>query len=100
MNNGLNPSGGKENGIARRLGSVYLWISLFLAVPVGRLRDLVGTDALIGAWTAYVLTIPFIVFVLPYFLGAALLLNGGGNRARPQGSVESRTPAAQVVQRV
>ena len=34
---------------------------------------LAGYGSVVGAWTAYVLSIPFMVFVLPYFLGAVFL---------------------------
>jgi hypothetical protein len=30
----------------------------------------------VATWTAFVLTIPFTVFILPYFLGVALLQRG------------------------
>ena len=59
MNTGLNLSGGKEKRVAQRLESAYLWIALFLAIPVGRLRDLVGTEALVGGYALFVaLTAP------------------------------------------
>ena len=47
-------SGGQETGAAHRLGRVYLWIALFLAIPVGRLRDLVGAEALLCANALFV----------------------------------------------
>jgi hypothetical protein len=47
-------AGGKEIDTVRRLGGVYLWIALFLAVPVGRLRDLVGAEALICGYAVFV----------------------------------------------
>lgn len=51
---GLNPSGSKEKDVARRFGSVYLWIALFLAILVGRLRDLAGPEALICGYAVFV----------------------------------------------
>lgn len=47
-------AGGKEIDLVRRLGGVFLWIALFLAVPVGRLRDLVGAEALICGYAVFV----------------------------------------------
>ena len=47
-------AGGKDIDTVRRLGSVFLWIALFLAVPVGRLRDLVGAEALICGYAVFV----------------------------------------------
>ena len=47
-------TGGREKGVARRLGSIYLWIALFLAIPLGRLRDLVGSEALICGYALFV----------------------------------------------
>jgi hypothetical protein len=48
------PISGKENDLATRLASAYLWIALFLAIPVGRLRDLLGPEALICGYVAFV----------------------------------------------
>lgn len=36
------------------MGGGFLWIALFLAVPVGRLRDLAGTEALLAGYAAFV----------------------------------------------
>lgn len=47
-------AGGKEIDLVRRLGGVFLWSALFLAVPVGRLRDLVGAEALICGYAVFV----------------------------------------------
>lgn len=38
----------------RRISGIYLWIALFLAIPVGRLRDLAGTEALISGYAVFV----------------------------------------------
>jgi hypothetical protein len=40
MTEGLKGLGGTERSRWQKLASVYLWIALFLAIPVGRLRDL------------------------------------------------------------
>ena len=40
--------------MARRLGSAYLWVALFLAILVGRLRDLIGVEALICGYAVFV----------------------------------------------
>ena len=54
-------------------GSVFVGLSLTLALTVIAGMILAGYGSAAGAWTAYVLSIPFMVFVLPYFLGAVLL---------------------------
>jgi hypothetical protein len=48
------PISGKENDLATRLASAFLWIALFLAIPVGRLRDLIGPEALVCGYVAFV----------------------------------------------
>ena len=58
-------------------GSVFVGLNLALAVAVIAGIVLAGYGSAAGAWAACVLSIPFIVFVLPYFVGAALL----GDRA-------------------
>ena len=40
--------------MARRLGSAYLWVILFLAIPVGRLCNLIGVEALIFGYAVFV----------------------------------------------
>ena len=47
-------SGGQNTDAVRRLSRVYLWIALFLAIPLGRLRDLVGAEALICGYALFV----------------------------------------------
>jgi hypothetical protein len=61
-------------------GGVFVGLNLALGLAVATGVILAGYSSTVGAWTAYVLTIPFMVFVLPYFLGAALLQGGGGKR--------------------
>lgn len=72
------PSGGREKETTRGLGGVYLWIALLLAIPVGRLRDLAGTEALI---VGYVLFAALTATVI-WKVGAAKT-NAGRVRERP-----------------
>ena len=37
----------------QKLASAYLWIALLLAIPVRRLRDLVGAEALICGYVVF-----------------------------------------------
>jgi hypothetical protein len=54
-------------------GSLFVGLNLALTLAVIVGIVLAGYGNAAGAWTAYVLSIPFMVFVLPYFLGAVLL---------------------------
>jgi hypothetical protein len=71
-------SGGQETVTARSLGRVYLWIALFLAIPVGRLRDLVGAEALLSGYAVFVA----LLTVAIWKIGAAKT-NAGRVRERP-----------------
>jgi hypothetical protein len=51
---------------------VALNLALALAVTIG----LILAGSVVAAWTVFILTIPFMVFVLPYFVGVALLGRG------------------------
>ena len=62
--------------LGRSGGSVFVGLNLVLAFVVVTGIVLAGYGSVAGAWTAYVLSIPFMVFVLPYFLGAVLLRSG------------------------
>ena len=75
--------------MTRRLGSVYLWVALFLAVPVGRVWDLAGTEALLAAFVLFVALTAAAVWSVgaaktdagrvresPSFLPGALLISG------------------------
>jgi hypothetical protein len=64
---------GKVGGII----FVGLNLALVFAVTAGFL--LAGGGSMAAAWTVFVLTIPFMVFVLPYFMGVALV--GRGERS-------------------
>jgi hypothetical protein len=65
--------------LGRLGGSVFVGLNLALALAVIAGIVLAGYGSAAGAWTAYVLSIPFVVFFLPYFVGAALL---GGRAAK------------------
>jgi hypothetical protein len=71
-------SGGPETGTAPRLGRVYLWIALFLAIPVGRLRDLGGAEALLCGYAVFAA----LIAVAIWKVGAAKT-KGGLVRERP-----------------
>ena len=56
-----------------RLGG-GLFISLNVALTVVVLAGIILADvSVVAAWTAYILTIPFMVFIMPYFVGVALM---------------------------
>jgi hypothetical protein len=59
-------------------GNVFVGLNVALALTLITGIILAGYGSAAGAWTAYVLSIPFMVFVLPYFLGAVFL---GGKAA-------------------
>lgn len=63
--------------LGRAGGNVFVLLNLALALSVAAGIVLAGGGSTIGAWAAYILTIPFMVFVLPYFVGVALLRRGG-----------------------
>ncbi len=53
MTAGLHPTSGKEEALVTRLARAYLWTSLFLAIPVGRSRDLLGPEALLCGYVVF-----------------------------------------------
>lgn len=57
-------------------GGVFVGVNLALALTVTVGIVLAGGGSAGAAWTVFVLTIPFVVFVLPYFVGVALLRRG------------------------
>jgi hypothetical protein len=57
-------------------GGVFVGLNLVLALTVTVGIILAGSGSAGAAWTVFVLTIPFMVFVLPYFVGVALLGRG------------------------
>ena len=50
---GPHPTSGEVNDLATRVASVFLRIALFLMIPVGRLRDLVGPGALVCGYVVF-----------------------------------------------
>jgi hypothetical protein len=89
MTAGPNPTSGKDSEPAKKLGSVYLWIALFLAIPVGRLRDLVSAEALLCGYAVFVALFTLAIWKIratktkavlvrerPTFLPSVLLLAG------------------------
>ena len=89
MTAGPSKSGGQNTDAVRRLSRVYLWIALFLAIPLGRLRDLVGAEALICGYALFVALTATAVWKVgaaktdagrvrerPTFLPGLLLLSG------------------------
>lgn len=61
-------------------GRVFVAFNLAPALATMTGIILAGYGSAVGAWTALILTIPFMVFVLPYFLGAALIRLSDGAR--------------------
>lgn len=53
-------------------GGLFVGLNLVLTVAV--LAGILLADvSVVAAWTAYILTIPFMIFIMPYFVGVALL---------------------------
>jgi hypothetical protein len=73
-----NPTSGKDNEPAMKLGLVYLWIALLLAIPVGRLRDLFGPEALVCGNVVFVA-----LFAAAVWKVGAVKTNLGWVRERP-----------------
>lgn len=78
-------------------GGVFVGLNLALGLAVATGVILAGYGSTVGAWTAFVLIIPFMVFVPPYFLGAVLLRGGSGKFPQDNGGIEMPTQAARVV---
>jgi hypothetical protein len=53
MTTGPKTISGKPDDPAARLASAFVWIALFLTIPVGRLRDLIGPEALICGYVLF-----------------------------------------------
>lgn len=58
-------------------GGIFVGLNLALALAVTLGIVLAGDGSVAAAWTAYILTIPFMAFILPYFTGVALIRRGG-----------------------
>jgi hypothetical protein len=76
----------KSGWIGKTGGHVFVALNLALALAVT--IGLIQAGSAVAAWTMFILTIPFMVFILPYFVGVALMgrRNDGGveiRRERP-----------------
>ena len=63
----------KAGWLGRLGGVAFVGLNLVLAFTVMAGIILAGYGSAAAAWAAYILTIPFLVFILPYFVGVALL---------------------------
>ena len=79
MTAGPMKSGGQQTVAAHRLARVYLWIAPFLAIPVGRLRDLVSAEALLCGYAVFVA-----LFTVAIWKVGAAKTNAGLVRERPK----------------
>jgi len=70
-------------------GGVFAGLNLALALAVSVGIVLAGNGNVFAAWTAFILTGPFMVFIMPYFVGVALLRRGV--RGRVAASKDSLT---------
>ncbi len=68
----------KAGWIGKTGGHVFVVLNLALALAVT--IGLILAGSAVAAWTVFILTIPFMVFVLPYFVGVALM-NAGATEA-------------------
>lgn len=78
-------------------GSIFVGLNVALAFALIAGMILAGYGSAAGAWTAYVLSIPFMVFVLPYFLGAVLLRAAAAERRLHTAILAPETTQASVV---
>jgi hypothetical protein len=83
--------------LGRPGGSVFVGVNLAMAFAVVVGVILAGYGSAAGAWIAYVLSIPFMVFVPPYFLGAALLIRRPADRTLHKDDLAANTVGASVV---
>jgi hypothetical protein len=74
-------------------GRIFVGLNLALALTLTLGIVLAGGGSASAAWTAYVLTIPFMAFILPYFIGVALVRGGG----RAQRAMPAEAAAAEAV---
>lgn len=58
-------------------GGLFVTLNLALAMLVTTGLFLAGSGSTAAAWLVFVLTIPFMAFILPYFLGLALIRQSG-----------------------
>jgi hypothetical protein len=81
-------------------GSVFIALNFVLALVVTTGIILAGVSSVVAAWTAYILTAPFMVFILPYFVDTALLKGGGGKSTAHKDGVATASPVAYTVRGV
>ncbi len=67
----------KAGWLGRIGGAFFVALNIALAVALVAGVVLAAGGSVAAAWAAFVLTIPFMVFVLPYFLGVALVRLAG-----------------------
>src|SRR3712207_5905723 len=60
-----------------KVGGAFVCLNLALALLVVAGLFLAGGGSQTAAWLVFVLTIPFMAFILPYFLGLALIRRSG-----------------------
>ena len=63
-------------------GRVFVALNLALALALTAGLILAGSGSPVAAWTAFTLTIPFMVFILPYFVGVILMGRGSDGALR------------------
>jgi len=73
-------------------GNVFVALNLALALAVAIVLILAGSGSAVAAWTVFILTISFMVFILPYFMGVALIQRG----SRQERAVRKNLPAPEV----
>lgn len=79
--------------IGKAGGSVFVALNLALALAMTAGIILAGYGSVVAARTVFVLTIPFMVFILPYFLGVVLIRHGGRERRAGQKPLVKEAPA-------
>lgn len=79
--------------IGKAGGSVFVALNLALALAMTVGIILAGSGSVVAAWTVFVLTIPFMVFILPYFLGVVLIRRSGSTQVVRQETLVKEAPA-------
>ena len=68
--------------IGKTGGRVFVTLNLALALAMTAGLILAGSGSAAVAWTVFILAIPFMVFILPYFVGVALMNAGARGASR------------------
>ena len=68
--------------IGKTGGRVFVTLNLALALAMTAGLILAGSGSTAAAWTVFILAIPFMVFILPYFVGVALMNAGARGTSR------------------